>query len=468
MLAVLGLVQLLRDLPLWYDELYTAELAALPLGQLAELVSGGRGPDGPLAAVPPSYNAPYYALVHLWLRLPLVEPTALWLRLPSLVCAVAAVAVLVDVVRALAGRRTALLAGLLLATAPLLVEQSVEARSYGPALLAVALAAHALQRRRLLAYGLAALAAGLLHWFALPAVAGLALAALLQQRRAALPVLAVTAVAALPTLALVALALTHETAGSPRPPDAGALVPLLALRDWALGQWPLVVLTTAAAALGLVRSPQRLLPACWLLVPVAAMTGLALARPVYFPRYLLPGLVALPVLAALGVALLQDRRVRAGAALLLVAASVAAVVPRLLVAPKEQGPAVVALLADRQRPGEAVVAADPRAALALRHYAGLEAPRLLADLRVPPDDVPPGASAPVWLVRFAAGAAPPRTDDDALLEARGWSVSEQVALSGRTGDLVVQRWGPAARGAGGAGPARTAGRGSAPAPPPSR
>ena len=58
---------------------------------------------------------------------------------------------------------------------------------------------------RLALWALGATTAGLAHWFAVPVVAGLVLAALLLHRRAALPVLGVAAVAVLPTLALVLL-----------------------------------------------------------------------------------------------------------------------------------------------------------------------------------------------------------------------------------------------------------------------
>ena len=443
-LLTLGVAQLLRDLPLWYDELYTAEVAPLPLATLAELVRTGRGPTDYLPAAPPSYNAPYYALMHLWLQLPLAEPTAGWLRVPSLVCAAVALGVLAVVVRRLAGPTAALVAGLLAATAPLLVEQSVEARSYGPALLAVAVTAYGVLRwldgASPLLFGIGALSAGLLHWFALPAVAGLALGALVVRGRQALPLIGVGALAALPTVALVALALSHDTVGSPTPEVVGLLLPALAVRDWGLGQWPLVMGTAVAAAVGLARSRWRGLVGLWLGVPLAAATALELVRPSYYPRYLLFGLVALPVLAALGAVTVRRPRLRAAVCVLLIAASFLAVTSRFRLDSKERGPDVVALLAAEQRPGEPVVAADARAALNLDHYVEKVAPRLRADLVLPPDDAPADASGPVWLVRFGTDGQVTGSDDDALLLAQGYSVQSQRLLHGLTGDLVVQRW----------------------------
>ena len=95
--------------------------------------------------------------------------------------AVAGVAVLTAAVTRLAGRTSGVLAGLLAATSPLVVEYAAEGRMYGLALLATATAALGLARwlddGRLGLWAVGATAAGLAHWFAVPVVAGLALAA---------------------------------------------------------------------------------------------------------------------------------------------------------------------------------------------------------------------------------------------------------------------------------------------------
>ena len=445
LLLLLGALQLRRGQPLWYDELYTATVAPLPLRELARLVVDGAGPTAYLPEVPPSFNAPYYALVHAWLALPGVEPTPLALRLPSLLCAAAATGVLADVVRRLAGPRAGLLAGLLAASGPLLVEQSVEARSYGPALLATALAALGVVRRLqdgrgLVLTAVAGAAAGLLHWFALPALAGLAVGALRAGGRRGLGAAAVLAAAALPALGLVALSLSHGGEGGPSPAPVGAALPVLAVRDWAVGELPLAALLAAAAVLGAVRSRARALPLAWLLVPLAVVTAAELVRPVYYPRYLLPALLALAVLGALGVAALPPR-LRVGGAALLVAVSLAADVPRLERRPRERPDEVVALLAARQAPGEPVVAVDARAALALDQYVAREAPRLRPDVVLPPQDVPaPGTSDVVWLVRFGDDGRLDRHDDDDLLEQGGYALAESQVFTAVTGDLTVQRW----------------------------
>ncbi len=199
-LALLGTALLLRRPSLWYDELFTAQVAPLPLWRLLEAVRTGEGTATYLLDVPPSYNAPYYVVVHLWLLLTGQEPGELSLRSLSLLAAVAGVAVLTAAVARLGGRAAGLAAGLLAATNPLVLEYSVEARGYGLALLAVAVTGLGLARwldgHGLLLFAVGATAAGLAHWFALPVVAGLAVAGLLLRRRAALPLLVVSALGA--------------------------------------------------------------------------------------------------------------------------------------------------------------------------------------------------------------------------------------------------------------------------------
>ena len=142
LLLALGTVLLLPGHGLWYDELFTAEVGRLPLRELFSMVAEGRGPTSYLADVPPSYNAPYYVVVHAWMALPgLGGDTPL--RVLSLLATAGGLALITRAVTRLAGRATGLLAGLVLAASPLLLVQSVEARSYGLAVLATRAAAPA-------------------------------------------------------------------------------------------------------------------------------------------------------------------------------------------------------------------------------------------------------------------------------------------------------------------------------------
>jgi hypothetical protein len=379
--------------------------------------------------------------MHLWLRLPLVDTGATWLRLPSLLCAAAAVLVLTQVARRLAGPLAGFVAGSLTALSPLMLEQSVEARSYGPALLATALAALGLVRwletgRGLVLFGVAGAVAGLMHWFALPAIAGLALGGLLLRRSWALAVVAV--LAALPTLALFALAGSHDTVGSPTPPPVGWALPYRSVLGWTIGNGPFAALLVALALVALWRSPHRVLAASWLLVPLVLLTLAEQARPLFYPRYLLPALLGLAVLAALGVTSLPRlRRSAVGILLVLAVLLAAGTVDR---GPRERGLELVEALAAQQRAGEPIVAADARAALVLDQYVTRAAPRLRPDVILPPDDVPTTGVPRVWLARWTPRLPIGATDDDPLLAAGGYRLTEQQLLRAVTGTLVVQRW----------------------------
>ena len=476
-LALLGGLLLLRRPSLWYDELYTAHVSGVPLRRLAGAVLSGEGTASYLADIPPSYNAPYYALTHLWLAVTGLPPGELSLRLPSLLCAVTGCALLTVAVARLGGRATGVAAGLLVATGPLVVEYSVEARGYGLAVLAVGATALGLVRwldgGRLLLYAAGATAAGLAHWFALPVLAGMVVAALLLTGRRAIALAGVTALAAAPTLALVALAATQDTAGTTTGwiRDTGGGVPLLSLQAWTAGSTPLLVAVLLAAGAGLVRAvrgPDRgvaVLGACWVGVAVLVVTLAELVRPVFVPRYLLPGLLGLAVLAAAGLVpgerqgpagpgVQPGSAVRPGSALQrglggpalrwgllggLVLLQLLAAAPLLDRGPREDARGAVELLEQRHAPGEPVVAVDRRAALALEHYAG---DQLRADLLVPPAD-PPEADR-VWLVRQAdgsSGAAQVRpSDDDEVLRSRGLRPADVRVLEGSSSWLVVQLW----------------------------
>jgi mannosyltransferase len=441
-LAVLGGVLLLQRRSLWYDELFTAQVGTSGPVALVRAVLTGVGTASYLREVPPSYNAPYYVVVQAWLGLTRLPADEVGLRLLSLCAAVAGVGVLTAAVTRLAGRTSGVLAGLLAATSPMVVEYAAEGRMYGLALLATATAVLGLARwlddGRLGLWAVGATAAGLAHWFALPVVAGLALAALVLRRRRALPLLAVSAAAVLPTLALVALVQVNGTGDSAVGwiRATGAEVPVLALQAWTGGGAALLAVLLTAVAAGLVLGHRRtaVVAVCWVGVPLAAVTAGELLRPVFVPRYLLPALLGLVVLAAVGLSRLP-RLALAGAAGLLVALQLVAVGGVLERGPREDARGAVAGLRERQRPGEAVVAVDRRAALALEQYAG----RLRPDVVVPPAD-PPADEDVVWLLRQSTDEGVRPSDDDAVLRGQGLRLEGSWTYDGTSSDLVLQRW----------------------------
>jgi mannosyltransferase len=341
----------------------------------------------------------------------------------------------------LAGTAAGLAAGLTAAVNPLVVEYSVEARSYGLALLAVSVTALGLARwlddGRLLLYAVGAAAAGLAHWYTLPVLAGYALAATVLRRRRAVPLLAVTSAASLPALGLVGLAQLNGvgSSGAGWIQHTGWAVPVRALQAWTGGSTVLLALTLAATVVGLLRTRRPAVVAgCWVLVPLAAVTAADLVRPVFVPRYLLPAMLGLAVLAAVG-AVSWRRPVPALAVAGLVAASLLASAPLAERGPREDGRAAATYVATVRAPGEQVAAADQRAALALVHY-GDQALRTV--LVLPPDD--PRAAERVWLVRQASGGTVRPGDDDVVLATAGLQVQEERLFPGTNTDLVVQRW----------------------------
>ncbi len=451
-LLLLGGWLLARRHGLWYDELYTAEVAPLPLADLWTAFVRGEGTIPYLRDSPPSYNFPYYVVAHVWLAVTGLAADELGLRLLSLLAMVAAVAVVVRVGTRLGGPRAGLAAGLAMAANPFVVQFSAEARGYALAVLATALSALALVRwldghgSSLRLYGAAGAVAGLMHWFALLPVGALAVAAMvLRGRRAARPVLVAAGLAAVPAMAVIGTAVANGVSGSGAEwiSDVGFAVPRLLLKSWTAGSAALLVVTLAAAAIAMVRGGRtsRVVAGSWAILPVLAVTLLELVRPLFVDRYLLPSLVGLAVLVGLGVATLS-RRAGAAALAALVAVSAWATVDDVRLGPKEDVRSAVAHLAATAQPGEPVVAAARWDALGADHYARRDHPQLVAQLVLPPSPVP---DEPVlWVVRRAKGGVKgDRTKLEALdedLGGRGLRLTDERRFEGRYADVLVQRW----------------------------
>ena len=453
-MAVLGGWAVSRDHSLWYDEVYTAELAQLSPGDLVSAVVRGEGPIPYLRDGPPSYNGPYYLVVHAWLAVTGLGADETGLRLLSLLAAVAAVAVFAAAVRTLADRRLALAAGLVLAANPFVVQYAAEGRGYSLALLAVALAAVGFARwlqgrpRGLLMHAVGAAAAGLAHWFALLAVGGFAVAALVLRRRDAVPFVAVTLAAALPALALVATAVANGVgaSGAEWLRGVGADVPRLVLRAWSGRNGPLLALTLAlgAAALLVDRSRHRtalVVGVAWFAVPVCAVTLLELVRPVFVNRYLLAAVPGLALLVALGASRLP-RRISAVALATVFAVSVWVTFVDMGRGPKENVRGAVDHVAARHRPGEPVVAPARWSALGLDHFSRRDHPELVPHLVLAPTSVPDARS--LWVLRRPSSGV--KGDDDrvaqfeAELHRRGMRLEEERRFQGRYAHTLVQRW----------------------------
>ncbi|MET0764188.1 MAG: glycosyltransferase family 39 protein [Blastococcus sp.] len=446
LVITLGTVLLLAGHGLWFDELFTAEVARLPLSEILSAITSGRGTTSYLADVPPSYNAPYYVVVHAWTSLPgLGGDTSL--RVFSLLATAGGVGLITRAVARLAGRATGVLAGLVLACSPLLLEQSVEARSYGLAVLATGGAVLGLARwlqeppRGLVLFGVAGAGMGLAHWYAVTVLAAFVVTAVILRGWRALPMVLTGAAAVVPTVLLVAMNLLNGTGGrnAEHLNDTEGRLVDLAVEAWAGGRTPLLYLTVWLAFLGAVRARGvRVTGAVWVLVPLVLLLAAELVRPVYLPRYLLAGLLGLGVLAAAG-AMTLPRIARVPVAVLLLGASLLASAPLAERAPRERADDVVHALADLHAPGEPIVAADMRSALGLDHYVRTVAPELRPDVALPPDDAPADADR-VWLVRRQVRGELTANDDDPILLEAGLTVNREYAFPASKTYLVVQLW----------------------------
>jgi mannosyltransferase len=452
-MALLGGWHLARPRSLWYDELYTAEVAPLPLGRLFHAVVQGEGTIPYLRDAPPSYGGPYYAVAHLWLRLTGLSPDELGLRLLSVVAAVGAIAVFTRAVERLAGTAVGVTAGLVVATNPFVVQYAAEARGYSIALLAPSFAALGFARwlddrpRALLVYGLGLAAAGMAHWFALLVGVALAVAGVVVRRRRSLPLLAATAAATVPTLALIATAVVNGTgaSGADWIFDVGLAVPVRLLRSWSGGFLPLLLATAAAACVGLLRRDRakvdaRIVAAVWVGLPVALVTAVEQVRPVYVGRYLLPALLGLAVLV--GLAASARRPVAVVLVGAVVTASLWATAEEVRRRPKEDVRKAVGALARVHRSGQPVVAATPWDALGLDHYTRRDHPALVPDVVLPPTPVP--AATTMWVVRRSrVGVKGDRVmlaRLDQELASRGMRMADERRFPGRYSQVVVQRW----------------------------
>jgi len=301
----------------WYDEAATVSAATRPLPDLARLLTNVDAVHGL-----------YYLLMHVWFEL--VGYSPLTLRLPSAIATGIAAGLLVVLIRRLADRRTALVAGIVFCLLPRVTWMGTEGRSYAlTALLAVALTL-AFTLARQLPGGLIA---RMLLWLAYAAVAAIACTAFIylallvvahgitvllsrpQRRRDLLGWASASAAAGLAVLPL-AIAESRQSAQVSwiAPLDATTWHQIL-VGQWFIGNDAFAVVGWALAITGtvlLVAASPRARPLLftvlpWAIVPVAALLLVtAVGHPLYSARYLT---FAAPAIAALiGVAIATPRR----------------------------------------------------------------------------------------------------------------------------------------------------------------
>ena len=324
----------LNTQPLSWDEAVSAMSATRTTPDLMRLL---HHTDAPLGA--------YYFLLRGWTRLleaVHIVPTEAWLRLPSAMAGIGAVAL----TALLAGRwfdpRIGVLAGCVLAVHPLAVFYAHDARPYTLAvfflLAATAMLGPTLARPtvpRLTAYGLLLTLGVYAHMFAILAIAG-HLVAIVRYRgggRWRFAVVGAFVLAAITPLMLIARHETGEIGWIPKP----SVEAVASFTDrLAGGPMAIAVLLVALAAAYAAWQSRRVEKAparssrapllAWALVPPLALVVVDLVQPVLIARYALVAVPAVAILVALGARRVGGRLGAALIALVLLAGVVTSVI----------------------------------------------------------------------------------------------------------------------------------------------
>ncbi|MGW8953892.1 glycosyltransferase family 39 protein [Streptomyces sp. NPDC055709] len=305
---------------IWRDELATWSAATR---SVPELLRMSNSLDG--------VYLPYYLFMKGWIAL--FGDSVIVLRVPALLAAAGAAALVALIGRRLAGPPAGLLAGLVLALLPAMSRMAQEARPYAPVVCATALATlallHALERMSWagwLRYGGALVLVGLCHLVALAVLAGhLAVVVFMWwRRRDARVVRCVVAVllalAVLSPLLVLGLRQQGRQIAWVRPATLGTLV---GIDDrFAQGTWvgaqvfysgPAAALVLLLAAAAWMLPGRRRIAAIltgFALLPVLAVWCLSFTGTSYFvPRYLIFTLVPWALLAGVTLAAIRWRTV---------------------------------------------------------------------------------------------------------------------------------------------------------------
>jgi mannosyltransferase len=345
----------------WRDETFSAVIAHQPLNTVWDIILSREGS-----------MAPYYLMLHFWSRLGDGE---VWLRLPSLLFALATIPVMALLARRLFDERIALLAGLLTAVNAFLVQYAREARTYSLTMLLAVLSALLLVggldrggARRWMLYGVSAVALVVSHPLAILVLVAHALSIpFLPRGSVRAPAWAVGAaiVVTAPVPAYVALAQGASTSwiqptslqqlGGFVTHYAGGHVPALPWTACAvLALWRLIpVARRAGRSMTAWRTAFVVL---WLGVPVLSLVAFSLYRPAFVDRYLVGVFPPLVILVAVGLGSIRHRVRAAVAVSLVVATSLVGVVMRIYLTPPPEDPrSAVATVAACAQPGDALV-----------------------------------------------------------------------------------------------------------------
>ncbi|MFE4666267.1 glycosyltransferase family 39 protein [Streptomyces sp. NPDC056716] len=285
------------DRGMWWDEITTYEAATREFGELWKLLH-----------TVDAVHGLYYLLMHA--VLPPGEGDAVLLRLPSVLGMTLAVAGTAAIGRRLAGARTGVLAGLVLALSPLASHYAQEGRSYALVTAAVVLASLLFLRAvekpsaaRWAGYAAAVILATGLHLFAVLILLphGVCLAAARAPWRTARRWLMAALAVALCVLPFGLLA--RRQAGQVGRLDPTSVKSVGFLVHEFIGPGIAAGALISALVIVGIRGPAgiRVLALPWLVVPSAVLLTYSFFQPAFHPRYVLHSLPALALLAAAGI-----------------------------------------------------------------------------------------------------------------------------------------------------------------------
>jgi mannosyltransferase len=347
--------------PLSWNEAVSLSAAQRSLPNLVGML---RHTDAPLGL--------YYLLLRGWvslLALVGVVPTAFWLRLPSALAVIMAVALAAALAARWFGSRAALLAGVLLAVHPLLTFYGQDARPYGLVTLAFLASTWLLMRglqtptaSRLAVYALVSTVTVYLHLFAGYAFAAHVLLVLHQTRgdrgrRLRWLATGAAVVAACLPLVILARGQSQEVGWIPKPSVASVSSTVANVFGGAALLLVFVVIMVVASRSGADGEMSSMIKflSVWALVPVAALVVVDLVVPDLVARYALVSVPAAVIVVAAIATRARSRSVT-GLVALAVAVSVVTVgVQQSRSFKYEDYRTAADLMGDSAQPGDAVM-----------------------------------------------------------------------------------------------------------------
>ena len=369
--AALGVTTLGRK-SLWFDEAFDAQRVKGSWHSLFHVIGQTE-----------MSQAAYLVVLKPWVAL--TSGSEVWLRLPSVIFAAVAAALLVPLGARLLDRTTGIVAGVLLATNQFVVSHAQEARTYALVTLAVVVTSYLFvvalddpSRRRWLAYAVVAALSVYCHFYAGFVIAGqLAMLPFVPNRpplRRVLEAAVVFGLLVTPALLFTATASRTQVGWIPSP----SLAVLRWVTEAISGRSPAFMLAAAAGLAILVHrlatgtATARWQPALigtWAVFPLVLGALVSIVQPILWPQYAIVTTPALALAAAVTVSTLYRARRAVGAIALLIVVGLAGYrIAHWYRSVPEDWRGATAYVARERRPGDAVLVAPPWAIDAFRYY----------------------------------------------------------------------------------------------------